>query len=140
MIPFINKPKCRKSEHQKIIAKVDRVFSLLVRHTFSQQGVCFCYICGRPYSILKIDNGHCIPRAKEKTRYDINNCRPQCKKCNRFRGEESKIIFEEKLRKELPEGLFDKMKSDSKFIFKYEDFELQALYKEFSTKLKELQK
>ena len=146
-VPKPTKTKCFdrykksvKSDHQKLLEKVDRPFSMLVRLLNSRQGICFCYICNRPYSILNIDNGHCITRDKEKTRYDFNNCRPQCKRCNRFSGESSKFIFTDKLKSELPEGLFEKMKYDSQFPFRWSDFELNQMYKEFKNQLRELQK
>ena len=53
--------------------------------------------------------GHFIPRNILITRWDENNCRPQCVGCNIF-GRGKPLDFEENLKEELGEGKIEDMK------------------------------
>jgi len=51
-------------------------------------GWCFCYTCGAPHPVSEIDAGHYISRRFYATRYELDNIRPQCQGCNKYRGGE----------------------------------------------------
>lgn len=60
----------------------DIYFSRYIRLKHSEDGDCTCYTCGDIYPIKEIDNGHYMKREHKATRYEENNCKPQCKTCN----------------------------------------------------------
>lgn len=100
--------KSKPSEKSKAMSKADRYFSRYIRlkhrHSVHEGGVivCQCYTCGALKSITNIDCGHFVNRGSKTVRYDENNARPQCKRCNRYRSGEHNI-FENNLIKELGE-------------------------------------
>jgi|TARA_R110002020_G_scaffold34108_7_gene104129 NAD-dependent SIR2 family protein deacetylase len=70
---------------QKIIKKLDRVFSEYVRVKHSDgNGYCSCITCDKKFHYKNIDAGHFVSRRHILTRYDEMNVFPQCKYCNRF--------------------------------------------------------
>jgi len=60
----------------------DTYFSRFIRLKHSEEGLCTCYTCGSVLPIKQVDNGHYQKRVHKVVRYNENNCRPQCKKCN----------------------------------------------------------
>lgn len=117
--------------------KLDAVFSLYIRTKFSDSnGYCRCYICGTPYHIYEIDNGHCFVRRNRGTRWNENNCRPQCHECNRF--EDTTGLFKDKLRDELGKELFEEIERLSRAIIKFSDREGLEMIEFYRNKLKEL--
>ena len=70
----------------------DGIFSKYIRlkHSFesSDTRYCVCYTCGTPHKITEIQNGHWQRRGFITTRYNEDNCRPQCVKCNYHRSGE----------------------------------------------------
>lgn len=71
-----------KSYYEK---KLDEIFSQYIRLRFSDNnGVCHCITCGKPFFWTNIQNGHYMSRRHHSTRFDENNCRPQCMPCNVF--------------------------------------------------------
>lgn len=100
-----------KSEQQKAKEKLDAVFSRFIRlSNADSSGNCTCYTCQRMFHWKKIQNGHWIPRNILITRFDENNCRPQCVGCNVF-GNGKPLDFEENLIKELGRDYVDKMRA-----------------------------
>ena len=71
---------------KKLKAKADRTFSRYIRLKNSVGGYCTCVTCGISLPIAKIQNGHYIPRNVLATRYDEDNCYPQCVGCNIFKS------------------------------------------------------
>lgn len=80
------KQKIRKEKQENNIKNAmklaDTYFSRFIRLAYSEGGKCTCYTCGIIKSIKEIDNGHYMKREHKSTRYDEQNCRPQCKTCN----------------------------------------------------------
>jgi len=97
----------KSSEKSKAMKLADMYFSRYIRlkHSIVSQGKAYCkdIITGKYIAIKKIDNGHCIPRGVKSTRYHEDNCRPQNRASNRFKGEDCKEIFELHLQKEIGE-------------------------------------
>lgn len=103
----------KKGHKSKAMRLADTWFSKYIRlkYSFESNGelICTCYTCNKPYGILSIQNGHWQRRGFKTTRYNADNARPQCMKCNSFRsGEPEK--FELKLIKELGQERVNELK------------------------------
>ena len=68
----------------KLIETLDNVFSKYIRLVKSTDGLCKCISCGVVDNWKYMDNGHFIKRSNMATRWDVDNCNPQCTHCNRF--------------------------------------------------------
>lgn len=64
--------------------ELDKVFSLYIRNKYAKDGLVQCYTCSVTKPIKEMQCGHWIPRNILGTRFDENNCRPQCVGCNMF--------------------------------------------------------
>ena len=125
-----------KSEQQKEKEKLDAIFSKYIRWKHADEnGYCTCFTCGKVKHVKKIQNGHFIPRNILITRFDENNCRPQCAGCNLF-GNGKFVDFRENLVKELGE---DKVKEMEASRFKTMKVDVHW-YKEQIEKYKKLVK
>lgn len=92
-----------KSPQQKAKEKLDAIFSKYIRWSHADyNGYCTCFTCGKVKEVKKIQNGHFIPRNILITRFDENNCRPQCVGCNMY-GNGKFVDFRENLVKEIGE-------------------------------------
>lgn len=114
-------------KHQRIVGKVskmkrpkslsslkkelDRVFSLYIRAKYPRR----CFTCGKVDGQLQC--GHFVSRSYLVTRWDENNCRPQCVGCNIW-GYGKPLDFEENLKKELGEEFVETMKASRHKILK----------------------
>ena len=65
-----------------------------------------------------MQNGHYISRSYLATRFDENNCRPQCVGCNVFGGGKP-FEFEERLVKEIGREKVDDLKRKRNDIIRY---------------------
>lgn len=103
--------------------EADKWFSRLVRlqNSVIVDGEVYCkdIITGKIYAARNIDCGHLRSRANMSTRYSEDNCRPQNRSSNRFRGEADKEIFQTNLEKEIGservKSLFEFNRTDWKF-------------------------
>lgn len=87
----------------KLKRELDRVFSLYIRAKYPK----VCYTCGKCAETLQC--GHFVSRQYLVTRWDENNCRPQCVGCNIY-GHGKPLDFEERLKSELGDETVEKMK------------------------------
>jgi hypothetical protein len=87
----------------KLKKELDRVFSLYIRGKYPP----ICYTCGAQGK--KLQCGHFIARSYLATRFEENNCRPQCVGCNIF-GRGKPLEFEENLKQELGDNVVEDMK------------------------------
>jgi len=126
------KPKRQKSEKQKAKANAWTWFSRFIRLSNSVNGeYVVCYTCGKIHGIKEVDAGHFITRSKDSVLFNENNCRPQCKKCNRFQQGRS-YDFEVKLIDEIGREKVEQLKELAKMPVRYtvEDYEqIASLYK-----------
>ena len=76
--------KAKKPSKRKLIKKLDTVFSLWVRKRYSSGEYAYCYTCGALESVKSIHCGHFMSRKHYTTRWEPDNCRPQCIRCNLF--------------------------------------------------------
>ena len=102
--------------------QLDTVFSQSIRLLYSTESktMCRCYTCGRLKSIKRIQNGHFVSRTYLATRWDENNCRPQCVGCNMYGGGKT-LDFEENLRDEVGDEIVDELKQRRHKIVKLDD-------------------
>ena len=69
----------------KLIRKLDLWWSRVVRYRAAGKGgFAQCYTCPVIDSVVQMDNGHFIDRAWLNVRFHEDNCRIQCRKCNRL--------------------------------------------------------
>lgn len=126
------KPKRQKTEKQKAKANAWTWFSRFIRLSHSVNGeYVVCYTCGKIHGIKEVDAGHFITRSKDSVLFSENNCRPQCKKCNRFQQGRS-YDFEIKLIDEIGREKVEQLKELAKMPVHYtvEDYEqIASLYK-----------
>jgi len=69
----------------KLKKQLDTIFSKYIRLKYANKnGLVKCYTCSTIKHWKEIQNGHWIPRNNLATRFDEDNCRPQCVACNMF--------------------------------------------------------
>ena len=69
----------------KLKKELDNIFSKYIRLKYADKnGMVKCYTCSTIKHWKEIQNGHWIPRNNLATRFDEDNCRPQCVGCNMF--------------------------------------------------------
>ena len=79
--------KPKKNDRQKLIAKLDTVFSEFVRlRDCDKNGVCKCITCGAFDHWRSVDAGHFVTRENMGTRWEEENVNAQCQQCNRFKS------------------------------------------------------
>lgn len=88
----------------KVKKKLDTVFSKYIRAKFPK----ICYTCKKPSD--KLQCGHFVSRQYLATRWEEDNCRPQCWGCNGY-GRGQLLDFEENLRKELGQKRVEELKA-----------------------------
>ncbi len=93
--------KKRKISRGSWVKKLDTVFSQWIRLTYADQnGNVKCYTCPKVLHWKSMQNGHYVSRSVRVSRWNPNNCRPQCYGCNCMHGGQP-ITFRENLIKEL---------------------------------------
>jgi len=66
------------------ISKLDKVFSIYIRRRDADEyGRVKCCTCDMVTHWSEMDCGHWMINRPNTTRWDEENCHPQCKKCNR---------------------------------------------------------
>lgn len=104
------KPKPKTITQAKLKKTLDSIFSQYIRRKYADEnGMVKCYTCPRIFHWKEIQNGHFISRSYLATRFDENNCRPQCVGDNIF-GHGRPLDFEENLKKELGSDYVEAMK------------------------------
>jgi hypothetical protein len=112
------KTKNKTKTSAQLKKELDKVFSLWVRQTWANdEGMASCYTCGKVAHWKQLQNGHFIPRNILITRWDENNCRPQCVGCNMF-GNGKILDFEDRLVRELGRKRVDELKASRFKILK----------------------
>ena len=110
-----------------------------VKNSFELGGefFCRCISCGTLKHIKDIDNGHFISRGHEIHRYNDDNCWPQCKKCNRFKGEEVKFDYEENLISKIGCEAVNLLKQTRHHECKRSKYDYSEMAKSFRTAFRE---
>ena len=128
----------KKPDYKK---KLDTVFSQYIRLKYALPGgMCQCISCGAFKPWKKIQNGHYMSRRYMSTRFDEDNCRPQCVACNIY-NQGNAQMFRRGLVAQIGEKRVDmveyRAKNESR---KYSEFEYKELIEEYSQKVRELKK
>ncbi len=142
------KDEKQKTKEEKINVQVgnqmmlaDKYFSQYVRLFHSEDGYCTCYTCGVIKPIKEVDNGHFVKRAHKKTRYEEDNCRPQCKTCNGdIKHNGRQVEFRKNLVVELGEARVEEIERAEKENFKMSGRDMKNIADEYREKVKQLQK
>jgi hypothetical protein len=120
---------------------LDEEFSKYVRMTHADRnGLCTCYTCPTVAHWKDMDNGHFQLRKNRSTRWDVDNCRPQCKSCNQFHDDGKKKEFEDHLRREIGATRTDNVIAKSYTTIKISEPEAQAMLQTFKQRNKALEK
>ena len=138
------KPKQRKTietmTKKELVKVLDKVFSEYIRlDEATDYGYVNCFTCGAGHRWKDIDCGHFIPRAREATRYDPMNCKPQCKRCNRFRSGEHDI-FRHGLIEVHGKEAIEQMEQKARLGGSYDAYQLREMIIEYREKVKRLRK
>lgn len=135
---FKQKKKVNKTDRQKLINKLDTVFSEFIRLRDSDKnGICKCITSGEFFHWRDCDAGHFITRDNMATRWDEQNVNAQGRGDNRFKSGKQ---FEHGLAvdKKHGPGTASKLLVKSKGVCNWEDFEIEAMYKYYKEAVKEL--
>lgn len=104
-LPQVKKKSKKVTKTQaKLKKELDTVFSKYIRQKYPAR----CYTCGKVDTPLQC--GHFVSRQYLATRWDENNCRPQCVGCNIY-GNGKPLDFEENLKRELGDQFVEQMKA-----------------------------
>ena len=122
-----------------IVKKLDKIFSIWVRSKDADfHGYVDCYTCGVTKNWkYEIDAGHFMGRGKYATRWDEQNVKPQCKKCNGFRSGEQ-YLFSKHLDKEYGDGTADWLVFESNQPARFTNDELLEKIKYYNELVKDL--
>lgn len=122
----------------KLIKRADSAMSLYIRQKYADKdGIVQCYTCPYKAHWKKMQNGHYITRSLKYTRWDENNCRPQCFVCN-MRNQGMSHLFRENLVKEISEFSVLNLEAAAKQLFREPDEYIlnHALY--YEEKIKQI--
>lgn len=123
---------------KELIKVLDRIFSEYIRLSAADDnGYVCCSTCGAIHHWKDIDCGHFIPRAREATRYDPINCKPQCKRCNRFRSGEHDL-FRNELMAIYGKEAIEHMEQKARLGGSYDAYQLRQMIIEYREKVKKL--
>ena len=111
----------------KLKKELDKYFSLFIRlRDATDEGLCQCFTCGCVKHYKKgMQNGHFQSRSFLSTRFNEENCQPQCVGCNMFKqGEQYKFALA--LDSKYGEGTAEELESLARLTVKltrvdYED-------------------
>lgn len=118
------KSKPKKRGIARLKKELDRIFSLYIRAKYEKR----CFTCGK---VGVLQNGHFIVRKYLATRWDEDNCRPQCVGCNIY-GKGMTADFEERLVQEIGAERVSQMKQKRKELWRLDEawyLEKTAYYK-----------
>lgn len=131
------KGKSQRTNRAKLIAKLDKVFSLYIRLRDSSNGTFKCISCGKYKSFEQADCGHYVNRQHMSLRYSEMNCNAQCRHCNRFL--EGNIQgYRRGLIAKYGEPQVELLEAMQNKTCKISEFELQEMIKYYQMKVNEL--
>lgn len=131
----VSKKKVKKPKIKSLKKKLDDVFSKYVRQKHADsQGISRCFTCGARMEWKLIQCGHFVSRSYLATRFDENNCRPQCVGCNVFGGGRL-AVFATRLEEETP-GITTLLYKKAQKIIK--DFPYQEMILKYTNLLNEI--
>lgn len=124
----------KKPTRSKLVKKLDVVFSQYVRMSNAdKRGICTCVTCGKQghWKNDGIQAGHFMSRKHYSTRWDEDNVKPQCVKCNMYnQGEQYRYSLY------LGQATSDMLHKKSHEIVKFSTNELQEMIDKYTELLK----
>ena len=133
----------KKTKLSTLKAKLWKQFALYMKLLFSVDGIwCNCYTCDKPIKIGTTDcqAGHAIPKGGYPGIFFTEDCvRPQDYRCNHVM-EGNHAIFEERLKKELGEGIIDELKFIGRKPLPYKRADYMYWIEHYTEKVKQLKK
>jgi hypothetical protein len=130
----IKKPK--KKTRGKIVKELDSIFSRYIRMFYSdQKGICECYTCGAKDHYKNQQDGHFITRGNYKYRWDVDNNRVQCIKCNIFYNGNYKV-YTLKMVDEYGREEIDRRLNDHE-LANFKTYELEEMIETYKILVKE---
>jgi hypothetical protein len=139
MLPFkFRQKKPKKTDRQRLINKLDTIFSEFIRLRDSDKnGICKCITSGEYFHWQSCDAGHFITRDNMATRWDETNVNAQGRGDNRFKSGKQ---YEHGLAidKKHGQGTADKLLFKSKGVCNWQDFEVEAMYSYYKREVKAL--
>lgn len=103
------KRKTGRTEQQKLVKKLDTVFSLFIRlRDAMPNGFFRCISCGQIKPFAQADCGHFHRRELMSTRFDERNCNAECRFCNRMKADHL-IDYQKHLIEKIGKDEYDKL-------------------------------
>ena len=133
------KRKTPKTEREKLVAKLDRIFSKYIRmRDADTDGNIRCCTCGKLVEWKRSDCGHFHNRRHMAIRWDEQNCNAQCRKCNRFEeGEKDRYL--EFMEFNYGQETLDRLALLKRIGRKWSVFELEAMIALYKDEVKKLE-
>ena len=117
--------------------KLDAVFSIWTRRRFNPQiGMAICVSCGTAKPWRELQCGHFVSRVRLATRWDPENCAPQCGACNVLRRG-NPVGYARWLENRYGPSIFATLDDRSRRSVKFTRSDLQAMIDDYSAKIKE---
>jgi len=133
----------KKSAISKAMAKADMYFSQYIRLREAKVSggivVTKDIITGKYFSVKRLDNGHLYSRAKMAIRYNEDNCHPQNRSSNRFKGEADHDLYEMRVIAKIGEERVNHLKAIKNDTFHVSIAYFESIAEEYEAKVKELQ-
>lgn len=129
--------KVKQPDRQKLINKLDTVFSEFIRlRDCDNNGICKCITSGQYFHWRDCDAGHFITRDNMATRWEEENVNAQGRGDNRFKSGKQ---FEHGLAidRKFGPGTSSKLLIKSKSPCNWEDFEIEQMYTFYKNAVKE---
>ena len=125
----------------KLKKELDKWFSLYIRlRNATDEGMVQCFTCGCVKHYKKgMQNGHFQSRSFLATRFDEENCQPQCVGCNMFKqGEQYKFALA--LDAKYGEGKAEELEFLAKSIVKFSRWDYEDKISYYGTLVEKLKK
>ena len=133
----MKKPLENKKKH---IDELDKVFQFYIRLRDSRMdGRCQCISCGKIVPFDKIQAGHYRSRKNFSTRWSELNVHGECFVCNCMEGDHL-INYRKNLIKKIGESKVNWLDAYCNETYKWSDFELVIMIKDYSKKCLALSK
>lgn len=128
----------KKISRKNLVKRLDNVFSLYIRLKDSDNEMVECFTCGKiAHFKNNMQCGHFQSRKFYATRWDVDNCKVQCKSCNVYKyGEQYK--FGLRLDKEIGNNISEKLLIKSRKTIKYSNHDLQEMILYYNNLLNQL--
>ncbi len=128
----------KAKSHAKLKKELDSVFSQYIRWYYADDnGYVECYTCNTIKHVKEMHNGHFLSRRHLSTRWNEDNCRPQCPRCNLYaQGEQWKYGL--RLTADIGAEKVQELQALSKQAGKFTTAELQEIIDYYKARLIEL--